>query len=195
LFHFLDGSSHRTITPSPYFADFSFPTPSNTTQQTNVLPSNGRRRWAPSTKTKIKTADGSIIADIDQTPLQNSNPPLPYSKSLFNHQQSEQLTSKRAVKSAGTPSEALPKSAWGDRVIELDASQIKATGLNDQISFCQMKPKNLDQSWMPTWCTNTKTNTDLDYESDFEESASSDDEDNHQLLNRVCKYVDEFSLY
>ncbi len=156
----LDGPTNRTVTPSPYFSDFSFPTPSNTTQQTNSLPSNGRRRWAPSTKTKIKTAEGSIIADIDQNPLPNSNPPLPHSKSLFNNKQSQQLTSKRAVKSAGTPTEALPKSAWGNHVIELNASQIKATGLNDEIPFSQMKPKNIDQSWMPNWFTNTKPNED-----------------------------------
>lgn len=85
-------------------------------------------------------------------------------------------------------------------MIELNASQIKATGLDDQITFCQMKPKNLDQSWMPNWFSNTKTNPDLDYESDFEESASSssssdNDDDNHQLLNRVCKSVDKFSSY
>ncbi len=157
----LAGSSNRTVTSSPYFSDFSFPTPSNTTQQTNSLPSNGRRRWTPSTKTKIKTAEGSIIADIDHKPIPNSNPQLPYSKSLFNNKQSQQLTSKRAVKSAGTPGEALPKSAWGDQVIELDASQIKATGLNDQVSFCKMAPEHTDQSWMPNWFTNTKPNEDI----------------------------------
>ena len=110
------------------------------------------------------------------------------------------MTSKRAVKSAGTPNEALPKSAWGDRVIELNASQIKATDPNGQIPFSQMKPDNIDQSWMPNWYAETKTNEDIqsrpsqsiakkesdliDYESDFEESS---DDDDHQLLNRVCK--------
>jgi hypothetical protein len=143
------------------------------------------------------------MADIDQNPTPTNNPQSPYSKSLFNHKQSQQLTSKRAVKSAGTPSEALPKSAWGDQVIELDASQIKATGLTDQIPFCQMKPDNIDQSWMPDWFSNTKTNDDIqgriyernfkiifsplsDYESDFEESS---DDDDHQLLNRVCTFI------
>jgi len=55
----------------------------------------------------------------------------------------------------------LPKSAWGDQVIELDASQIKATGLNDQVSFCKMAPEHTDQSWMPNWFTNTKPNEDI----------------------------------
>jgi hypothetical protein len=54
----------------------------------------------------------------------------------------------------------LPKSAWGDHVIELNASQIKATGLNNPIPFCEIKPGNIDQSWMPNWFTNTKTNQD-----------------------------------
>jgi len=54
----------------------------------------------------------------------------------------------------------LPKSAWGDHVIELNASQIKATGLNDEIPFSQMKPQNIDQSWMPNWFTNKKSNED-----------------------------------
>ena len=184
-------------TPSPYFADFSFPTPSNTTVQTNnPLPTNGRRRWAPTTKTKIKTADGSIIADIDQTSLPSNNPPLPYSKSLFHQKPSEPCPSKRAVKSAGTPSEALPKSAWGDRVIELNASQIKATGRNDSLPFSHMQPKTLDQSWMPIWCTKTTTTTnDLDYVSDFEESSSTSSNDDHQLLNRVCKFYHKHTLF
>jgi hypothetical protein len=127
----------------------------------NSLPSNGRRRWAPSTKTKIKTAEGSIIADIDQTPIPNSNTQFPHSKSLFNQKQFEQLTSKRAVKSAATPGETLPKSAWNDHVIQLDASQIKANGLTDQVPFCTMKPENIDQSWMPNWCASTKLNEDI----------------------------------
>ena len=175
--------------PSPYFADFSFPTPSNTTVQSNALPSNGRRRWAPSTKTKIKTADGSIVADVDQPILPSNNPPLPHSKSLFHQKQSELFPSKRAVKSAGTPSEALPRSAWGDHVIELNASQIKATGTNDSIPFSQMQPKNVDQSWMPSWFTKTKsTNDEPEYVSDFEESSSSSSfSDDHQLLSRVCE--------
>jgi hypothetical protein len=54
----------------------------------------------------------------------------------------------------------LPKSAWSDHVIELNASQIKATGLNDEIPFSQMKPQNIDQSWMPNWFTNKKSNED-----------------------------------
>ncbi|CAF2746604.1 unnamed protein product [Rotaria sp. Silwood2] len=162
----MNAPTNRTITPSPYFSDFSFPTPSNTTQQNNSLPTNGRRQWTPSTKTKIKTADGSIIADIDQNPIPNhnpilnNNPQMPHSKSLFNNKQSEQVTSKRAVQSAGTPNQALPKSAWGDHVIELNASQIKSNGLNDQLSFCKMKPDNIDQSWMPNWFSNTNSNED-----------------------------------
>ncbi len=94
------------------------------------------------------------------------------------------------MKSAGTPSEAVPKSAWADRVIDLDASQIRATGANDEIAFCQMKAGNIDQSWMPNWFTNPKTHQEVDYASDFEQPASSDEEDeheDHQLLNRVCK--------
>ena len=149
------------MTPSPYFSDLAFPTPSNTTQQNNSLPSNNRRGWVSSTKTKIKTADGSIIADLNHNPLpSNSNPPLPYSKSLFHNQQSEQITSKRAVKSAGTPSEALPKSAWNDHVIQLNASQIKTNGLNNETPLYQFKPMNTDQSWMPNWYTNPKSNED-----------------------------------
>ncbi|CAF3729736.1 unnamed protein product [Rotaria sp. Silwood1] len=185
--------SNRTITPSPYFSDFSFPTPSNTTQQNNSLPSNGRRRWIPSTKTKIKTADGSIIADIDQNSISNHTSHMPHSKSLFNNKQSQQITSKRAVQSAGTPSQALPKSAWNNHVIELDASQIKSNGLNDQISFCKMKPENIDQSWMPNWFSNKKPNEDeiQDYDSDFEETSDSDDDDNHQLLNHVSLSFDD----
>ena len=91
----------------------------------------------------------------------------PHSKSLFNNnnnnnssRQFQQVTSKRAVKSAGTPNEALPKSAWGDQVIELNASQIKATGMNNETAFCEMKPENIDQSWMPNWFRNTKSNSD-----------------------------------
>ncbi|CAF3038620.1 unnamed protein product [Rotaria socialis] len=194
------GPSNRTVTPSPYFADFSFPTPSNTTHQTNSLPSSGRRRWTPSTKTKIKTVEGSILADVDHNPTPNPTTQMPHSKSLFNHKQFQQVTSKRAVKSAGTPSEALPKSAWGERVIELDASQIKSNGMNDQVSFCKMKPENIDQSWMPQWFSNTKSNEDevQEYESDFEECSHDEDEDDdddddndHQLLNRVSLSFDD----
>ena len=77
-------------------------------------------------------------------------------------------------------------------MIELNASQIRATGLNDEVSFCQMKPTTIDQSWMPNWYTNTKTDPEQDYVSDFEESVTSDDDDdNHQLLNRVCKCSDK----
>jgi hypothetical protein len=83
-------------------------------------------------------------------------------------------------------------------VIELNASQIRATGLNDEVSLCQMKPTTIDQSWMPNWYSNTKTNPEQDYVSDFEESITSDDDDdddeNHQLLNRVCKYTDEYFI-
>ncbi|CAF4764173.1 unnamed protein product, partial [Rotaria socialis] len=194
------GPSNRTVTPSPYFADFSFPTPSNTTHQTNSLPSSGRRRWTPSTKTKIKTVEGSILADVDHNPTPNPTTQMPHSKSLFNHKQFQQVTSKRAVKSAGTPSDALPKSAWGERVIELDASQIKSNGMNDQVSFCKMKPENIDQSWMPQWFSNTKSNEDevQEYESDFEECSHDEDEDDdddddndHQLLNRVSLSFDD----
>ncbi|UJR31676.1 hypothetical protein I4U23_019157 [Adineta vaga] len=190
------GPSNRPVNNSPYFSDFSFPTPSNTMQQTNSLPTNGRRRWTTSTKTKIKTADGSIIADIDQTPpVSNSNSQLPQSKSLFNKKQFQQVTSERAVKSAGTPSEALPKSAWGNQVIELNASQIKTTGLNNQVTFGQMKPENVDQSWMPNWFGKTKTDEDVqEYASDFEESPTSDEDDaddSHQILSRVSLSFDD----
>ncbi|CAF0803169.1 unnamed protein product [Rotaria sordida] len=190
----INGPTHQIVTPSPYFSDFSFPTPSNTTQQNNSLPSNGRRRWTSSTKTKIKTAEGSIIADIDQNSISNHHhPQIPYSKSLFNNKQSEQITSKRAVQSAGTSNQALPKSAWNDHVIELNASQIKSNNLNDQISFCKMKSENINQSWMPNWFSNTKSNQDeiQDYESDFEESSDDDDDDDHQLLNRVSLSFDD----
>jgi hypothetical protein len=93
------------------------------------------------------------------------------------------------VKSAGTPTEALPKSAWGDHVIELDASLIKATAGKDEIPFTQMKPATIDQSWMPSWFTNTKSTQEIDYVSDFEESSDNED---HQLLNRVCKFIELF---
>lgn len=157
-FSFIDAPSSRTGTPSPYFADFSFPTPSYTTKQTNGLPSNGRRQWTPTTTTKIKTVDGSILADVDSKPIPSPTTQMPHSKSLFNHKQFQQVVTKRAIKSAGTPSEALPKSAWGDRVIELDASQIRSNATNDQLPFSKMKPENIDQSWMPNWFSNTGNN-------------------------------------
>ena len=199
----LDGPSNQTCTPSPHFSDFSFPTPSNTAQQMKSLPSNGRRRWAPATTTKIKTEEGSIVADIEFTSSPASHTPmLPHSKSLFNHSPSLPTTSKRAVKSANTPGEAIPKSAWGPQVIELDASQIKATGLTDETAFCRMKPTNIDQSWMPNWFKTPKPKEEatdatalpssedhlatLEYASDFEESSDNDDDDRN-LLNRVCK--------
>ncbi len=97
---------------------------------------------------------------------------MPYSKSLYNNKQSQQLTPKRAVKSAGTPSEAIPKSAWGDRVIELNASQIKATGLNNETPFCQMKTDNTDQSWMPNWVNNNNTKTTEDIQGRFSKEIS-----------------------
>ncbi|CAF0733406.1 unnamed protein product [Adineta steineri] len=191
-----NNATNRFVTPLPSFSNFSFPTPSNTTQQKHSLLPNGRRQWTSSTKTKIKTADGSIIADIDQNSIPNSNPQLPpHSKSLFNNRQFQQVTSKRAVKSAGTPSEALPKSAWGNQVIEIDASQIIANGTNDQVSFGKMAPDNIDQSWMPNWFNKTKITENIqEYESDFEESSSdndNDDNDNHQILSRVSLSLDD----
>lgn len=187
------------MTPAPCYSDFSFPTPSNTSEQNHLIPSNGRRRWTSTTKTKIKTEQGSIIADVDQSPVQNSNPPMPHSKSLFNKQQFDKVTSQRAVKSAGTPSEALPKSAWGDRVIELNASVMKATGTDAPAPFSTLKPENIDQSWMPSWFSNKNSNQDnvqakpdnslIDYDSDFEEYSDDDDDDAgaQKLLDRVCK--------
>jgi hypothetical protein len=190
-------------TPSPHFSDFSFPTPSNTAQQMNSLPSNGRRRWGPTTQTKIKTEEGSIIADVESTSSPQSHTPMPHSRSMFHHSPSLPSTSKRAVKSATTPGEAIPKTAWANQVIELDASQIKATGLTDETAFCRMKPNNIDQSWMPSWFTSTKHKetapdpiesrannplTSVQYASDFEESSDNDnDDDDRNLLNRVCK--------
>lgn len=129
----------------------------------NSLPINSRRRWTPTTQTKIKTEQGSIIADLQPTSNHHSHsslPPtstatrMPQSKSLFNPSPVQISTSKRAVKSAATPGEALPKSAWGDRVVELDASQIRAKGFGDQIAFERMKPTTTDQSWMPNWFKN-----------------------------------------
>lgn len=162
---FLAGQTQRMLTPSPCFADFSLPTPSNTTQQGASLPSSNRRRWAPTSTTKIKTADGSIIADIDQLvlPTNSNKPPLPpYSKSLFNDKQTQSITSKRAVKSAGTPSEALPKSAWNDHVIELHASQIGTMTSTNEIPLSQFKPTTIDQSWMPNWFNKTKSNDEIE---------------------------------
>ena len=47
-----DESSNRIQTPAPYF--------SNATQ-----PSKSRRHWTSTTQTKIKTEEGSLIADIN----------------------------------------------------------------------------------------------------------------------------------
>ena len=60
------------------------------------------------------------------------------------------------MKSAATPGEALPRSAWGDHVIQLDASQIRAAAHSDQVAFSQLKSDHVDQSWMPDWFTNAK---------------------------------------
>ncbi|CAF0823250.1 unnamed protein product [Adineta steineri] len=62
----LDKPSNRIQTPAPLFSDFSSPTLSNTTRQLN-----SRRRWIPSTETKIKTEQGSIIADIHDKQVQS----------------------------------------------------------------------------------------------------------------------------
>ena len=206
-----DTPTNRTVTPSPHFSDFSFPTPSSRihTTELNSLPTNSRRRWAPTNQTKIKTEQGSIIAELQPTSNPQSLPPtapprMPQSKSLFNPTPVQTSTSKRAVKSAATPGEALPKSAWGDRVVELDASQIRAKGFGDQLDFTKMKPISTDQSWVPNWFKNPPPPEEnpgqysarfsivdevvrscLEYESDFEESS----EDDEPLLNRVCEYM------
>ncbi|CAF3733636.1 unnamed protein product [Adineta steineri] len=62
----LDKSSNRIQTPAPLFSDFSSPTLSNTTRQLDF-----RRRWVPSTQMKIKTQQGSIIADIHDKQVQS----------------------------------------------------------------------------------------------------------------------------
>ena len=108
-------------------------------------------------QTKIKTEQGSIIADLDSTSTATVQTALPHSKSMFNHPKSQAVTSKRAVQSAGNAVEAIPKSAWAERVIELDASQMQATALTEQTPFAQLKPTNIDESWMPTWFRNNQT--------------------------------------
>jgi hypothetical protein len=59
-----DDPSHRNQTPAPFLSNFTSPTLSNTTQRTRSRRRH-RREWTPITQTKIKTEQGSIIADID----------------------------------------------------------------------------------------------------------------------------------
>jgi hypothetical protein len=63
-----ENSLNRIQTPAPCFSNFSKP----------ILSKNAirRRRWSLTTQTKIKTEEGSIIADID-SPQSPSDLPTP----------------------------------------------------------------------------------------------------------------------
>ncbi|CAF0905057.1 unnamed protein product [Adineta steineri] len=85
----LDKPSNRIQTPAPLFSDFSSPTLSTTTRQLN-----SRRRWIPSTETKIKTEQGSIIADIHDKQVQSD---------IVNNQLTYRLTTPTNVDQSWMP--------------------------------------------------------------------------------------------
>jgi hypothetical protein len=97
------------------------------------------------------------MADIEPISKQQHRVQMPQSKSLLHHRPAQPLTCERAVKSAATPGEVLPKSAWADRVIELDASQIRAASSENETDYSLMKPTNVNDSWMPKWLTEAKS--------------------------------------
>lgn len=140
----LDGSCNRNQTPAPLFSNYTSPTLSKTPHRSS---SHNRRQWTSEPQTKIKTEQGSIIADIHSQILHKS------------------IHKKKSSKK-----------------IDANGNELQTNDVNSQMTYRIVTPVEVDQSWMPDWFRNTKSQVESN-------------EDNHDDTKSLCKCLNILTMF